>query len=118
DKHGRLIIEPGEVRIRAPAGESLSALGYSFADLPRDFLELLLGCHASKLDLFVAGSLPQRPHFLYDLIDKGLVDRLLYIDPFNGRAYLTGIHQGSPDARVGCSFQIGVLQNDQRVLAA
>ena len=38
--------------------------------------------------------MPQRPHFLYDLIDKGLVDRLLYIDPFNGRAYLTGIHQG------------------------
>src|SRR4029077_14118572 len=104
--------------IRTPAGESFSALGYSFADLRRDLFKLLLGCHAPELDLFVAGSLPQRPHFLYDFIDKGLVHRLLYIDPFNGRAYLTGIHQGSPDARVACSFQIGVLQNDQRVLAA
>ena len=118
DEHGGLIVEPGEVRIRAAAGESLGALGNGVTHLGRDLFELLLGCHAPKLDLLVARSLPKRLHFLHDLIDKDLVDRLLYIDPFNGCTYLTGIHQGSPNARVTCPLKVSVLQDDQRVFAA
>src|SRR5262245_54101729 len=109
DEHGGLIIEPGEVRVRTAAGESLGPSGNGLIDLRRDLFELLLRRHAAKLDLLVARTLAERSYFLHDLIDESLVNRFLYINPFNGRAYLTGIHQGSPNARVRCPLQVGVL---------
>ena len=42
DEHGGLIIEPGEVRIGAAAGENLGALGNGVTHLRRDLFELVL----------------------------------------------------------------------------
>ena len=52
------------------------------------------------------------------LAEEVVVDPLVDVDPLDAGAGLAGVGGGAPDRRVGGGVEVGVLVDDQRVLAA
>ncbi len=56
-------------------------------------------------------------HGRIDLGKERFVDGLGDIDPLDGHTYLTGVVGGRPHCALGGRSQVGVLENDHRVVA-
>ena len=54
----------------------------------------------------------------HDGVDELVVDRFERVHPLDGHTRLAGIEERAPDRGVGGQVDVGVLEHDQRILAA
>ena len=70
------------------------------------------------LGLAAVGALAQAADLLGQLGDELVVDGLLDVDPLDRDADLAGVHHPAPGRGVGGAVEVGVGEDDHRVLAA
>ena len=92
-------------------------------DVRGDSLELSWKGHGANIDAAIPGplfgilALAQGLGPLNDHLDEAVGDRLLDIDPLDRDADLPGIGESPPDGGVGGALEVGVAQDNHRVVA-
>src|SRR5829696_6266259 len=90
------------------------------ADVRIDDVDLRRGGHGTDLDRRgrARSALAQRARLLHYLAHELLVEGLLDVDPLDRLADLPGVRHAVVDGGVGSALDVGVAQDDHRVLAA
>ena len=118
-EHGRLVEELAQVGPPAPAGEHRGTLGAGVLDVIADPVELAGVDQAGHVVLVVQR--PAEPERLGPATNAAVnaaQHRLGHVDPLGGHAELAGVGEARPDRALGRGLDVGVVQHQQRVLAA
>ena len=83
-----------------------------------DDVDLLAGMVIGPYDAAVVAARPQDPEPVGQRVDEVVVDGVDDVDALDADAGLPGVAQAAPGRCVGGGVEVGVLVDDQRVLAA
>ena len=118
-EHGRLVEAAGPLADPAP-GPDLGAALDRVADVGVDQLEL--GREDDRADVdgaeIAGGTLTERRDALREPVDELVVDGFLDVDPLDRDADLAAVVEAVADRRVHRPLDVGIGEDDHRVLAA
>ena len=118
-EHGRLVEQLAEIGPRAPAGQHGGSLGSRVLDVLTDPVQLAGVDQSGHVVLVVHGAAePEGLRPAHETPGEGGQQRLGDVDPLGGHAELAGVGEAGPHRALGRRLDVGVVQDQQRVLSA